>query len=772
MRYVEGIDTIPNTDADNALILGTALHTGIEEGVEQALDFYKNSFPVLTDDHIHEMMKLEAMIPKAKAMLPPGGTFELPIGNGDFIGFMDYLVPVDEDLSGKTEICDGCPKGDCDSAYTGSCPCGKFTTRSKDTFDLYDFKYSNNAKNYAVSGQLHEYKYWYELTHPGHRIRNMYFLIVPKPKIRQKSTETLSQFRDRLQAALKDAEPTLMPVQYNPMKIVDFLTDVKHMVEATDFPKNPNHFCGWCEYEEYCQKGWDYMLLPKNERRDLNATKKKVVWLYGAPFSGKTFFANQFPDPLMLNTDGNIKFVDAPYIAIRDTVTVEGRITKRKLAYEVFTDAVTELEKKQNDFRTIVVDLLEDVYESCRVYICDRQGWKHESDDSFRAWDKGYTDALGKVFNKRFYRLLKYVCEDALNGGIGWLYPYYNEAGELSFKHFPAYDILPFWADDDHTILDCAIRYYTQEVWNGYQKEKVEKVEIFKADGIYRYIYQNDMLIADVEAGEHENYFMVEEEGQEPKGFNWTRIPLVPFKYNKQEIPLIRRVKTLQDGINTMISDFENNMQEDARNTILVLKNYDGENLGEFRHNLSTYGAVKVREDGGVETLQVEINAENYKGILELLKKSLIENARGYDAKDDRLSGNPNQMNIQSMYSDIDLDANGMETEFQAAFEELLWFINQDFSNRGLGDYEGAELQIVFNRDILINETESIENCSKSVGILSTETIVEQHPWVTDVEVELARLRKEKDEAMEQAQEYAGAFQTGNQNKGDNGEGE
>lgn len=386
--------------------------------------------------------------------------------------------------------------------------------------------------------------------------------------------------------------------------------------------------------------------------------------------------------------------------------------------------------------------------------------------------DKGYTDALGKVFNKRFYQLLKYVCEDALNGGIGWLYPYYNEAGELSFKHFSAYDILPFWADDDHTILDCAIRYYTQEVWNGYQKEKVEKVEIFKADGIYRYIYQNDMLIADVEAGEHENYFMVEEEGQEPKGFNWTRIPLVPFKYNKQEIPLIRRVKTLQDGINTMISDFENNMQEDARNTILVLKNYDGENLGEFRHNLSTYGAVKVRGDGGVETLQVEINAENYKGILELLKKSLIENARGYDAKDDRLSGNPNQMNIQSMYSDIDLDANGMETEFQAAFEELLWFINQDFSNRGLGDYEGAELQIVFNRDILINETESIENCAKSVGILSTETIVEQHPWVTDVEVELARLRKEKDEAMEQAQEYAGAFQTGNQNKGDNGEGE
>ena len=220
-----------------------------------------------------------------------------------------------------------------------------------------------------------------------------------------------------------------------------------------------------------------------------------------------------------------------------------------------------------------------------------------------------------------------------------------------------------------------------------------------------------------------------------------------------------------------MLSDFENNMQEDARNTILILKNYDGQDLGEFRHNLSTFGAVKVRNDGGVETLQIEINAENYKSVLELMKKALIENARGYDAKDDRLSGNPNQMNIQSMYSDIDLDANGMETEFQAAFEQLLWFINQDFSNRGKGDFDGEDIQITFDRDILINESEAIDNCSKSVGILSDETIVEQHPWTNDVELELARLKKEKEEAMEQAQEYSGAFGAGNkQNEGMGGD--
>ena len=133
---MEGLNTIPDTEPDNALILGTALHTGIEEGIEKALDFYQSSFPILTDDHVNEMMKLEAMIPKAKALLPPGGAFELPIGNADFIGFMDYLWPA------------GWMNTRHPSNYWGE---------DVQVFDLYDFKYSNNAKSYAVSGQLHEY---------------------------------------------------------------------------------------------------------------------------------------------------------------------------------------------------------------------------------------------------------------------------------------------------------------------------------------------------------------------------------------------------------------------------------------------------------------------------------------------------------------------------------------------------------------------------------------------------------------------------------------
>ena len=377
---------------------------------------------------------------------------------------------------------------------------------------------------------------------------------------------------------------------------------------------------------------------------------------------------------------------------------------------------------------------------------------------TFDTEDDKYEEALSQVFNKRFHRTLKNVGENALNCGIGWMFPYYDEAGEFRFMRFEPFEILPFWKDAEHTVLDFVARLYQVEVYEGTTCTTKEKVELYYPDRIEKYDFSEGVLTPDTEEPATD-YITLDDEDGNPQGYNWGKVPLVAFKYNNREIPLIRKVKSLQDGINTMLSDFENNMQEDSRNTILIIKNYDGQNLAEFRHNLATYGAVKVKTvdgaDGGVDALQVEVNAENYKAILEVFKKALIENAMGYDAKDDRLAGNPNQMNIQSMYSDIDLDANGMETEFQASFEELLEFVHIHLINKGFGDFNNSEVNIVFNRDIMMNETEAITNCSNSVGILSDETIVAQHPWVTSAKDEIERKKAEKQESLD---EYANAF--------------
>ncbi|MBR2504596.1 MAG: phage portal protein [Elusimicrobiaceae bacterium] len=372
---------------------------------------------------------------------------------------------------------------------------------------------------------------------------------------------------------------------------------------------------------------------------------------------------------------------------------------------------------------------------------------------SFDSEDKEYVELLKKVFNKRVQKTLKDLGGLSIRGGIAWLYPYYSD-NELKFKIFPAYEILPFWNDTAHTDLNMAVRLYWVEKPNAVDEDdKIQKVEIYTKNGIDHYTFENNRLIPDV-VKPHENYLSVTA-GDTTTAYNWERIPLIPFKRNAEEKSLLKDCKNLQDAINDIISTFKNNMEEDARNTILVLENYDGQNLGEFRRNLANYGAVKVRSGDGagrgdVRTLTVEVNSGNYEAILKVFKTALIENCKGYDFSEFRSGGGtPNQMNIKSIYSDIDLDANDMQTEYESSFEDLLWFVNKYLSTSGKGNYENVSVDVIFNRDGVVNESEIMQMLTAAGVRISNKTLLGQVSFIDDVEEELKRLKDEEKEALD-----------------------
>ena len=362
LRYIDKLETLPNyDDPANPLIVGTALHHGIERGAEEAIKEYFNSFPIISDKHLDEARKLEILIPKVRDLISDKAEFEVVIEDeGRFIGYIDYL--------------------------------------DKEKSVLLDFKYTtdkNFAEKYLKSPQIHVYKD-YEKRLNGYDVENVGYLQIPKIGIRQKKTETLRMFRDRLDDELKKAEPRIEFVKYSQKKADEFQDLIKEIEAAQEFPKSQSKLCDWCEYQDYCQKGEDYMILPENKRRSINGVSHKKIWIYGSPFSGKTTFSDHFEEPLMINTDGNVNFVTAPFVEVKDIVEVEGRLTKVTMAWEVFKNTVAELEKGST-FKTVVVDLVEDLYESCRLYMYKQMGITHESDDSFRAWDKIRTEFLSTM---------------------------------------------------------------------------------------------------------------------------------------------------------------------------------------------------------------------------------------------------------------------------------------------------------------------------------------------------------------------------------------
>lgn len=65
----------------------------------------------------------------------------------------------------------------------------------------------------------------------------MFFVFIPKVNIRQKKTESLMDFRERIQEQLNKESVQIVPIEYNPNKVVEFAMNIKTILETKDFPK-------------------------------------------------------------------------------------------------------------------------------------------------------------------------------------------------------------------------------------------------------------------------------------------------------------------------------------------------------------------------------------------------------------------------------------------------------------------------------------------------------------------------------------------------------
>lgn len=370
LNYVDDLKVPFNCDAANPLEIGTMLHECIEEGVGQAVRNYVAKYPVMTDLMVNELMKIKVLGSRARELAwgmlddDTDPVFEVKVeDDSGFVGFVDMLIP-----------------------------------RGKGLWTMLDFKYSNIVHRYLESGQLSVYKYFYEKTHPGEIIQDMAFLIVPKTMIRQKKTEDLYQFRERLSATLEDMWPELYRVQYDPEKVADFAVGTCTMANAVEFPKHESRLCDWCDYKDFCLGGNDMLILPKNERRAEAVITDPDMWIYADSYVGKSTFVDHLDDVLFINTDGNTQNITSPFIQIADELVTEGRMSRKVLAWSKFREVIDELEKHDNDFRVIALDLIEDLYEHCRFYVFDQLGIKHESDSGYgKGWDMVRTEFLGQM---------------------------------------------------------------------------------------------------------------------------------------------------------------------------------------------------------------------------------------------------------------------------------------------------------------------------------------------------------------------------------------
>lgn len=368
-----------------------------------------------------------------------------------------------------------------------------------------------------------------------------------------------------------------------------------------------------------------------------------------------------------------------------------------------------------------------------------------EGDDkAAEAFESRINELLGDVFNDKANMWV----QGTANKGVEWLHPYIDKEGEFKYTIIPAEQVIPIYDTEYEENLEAIIRYYTITVVDGKEKKIRYKVELWDADKVTYFMEQDNgeyTLDDTMEPNPRGHWYSFNtNQPDEVKANSWGRIPFIALENNDDQIPDLRFTKTLIDDYDLNASDFSNNLS-DIQELIWILKGYEGTSLDEFMQNLKTKKAITVSDEpgAGASTESAEIPKDARDSHLSRLEDDIFLFGMSVNMKTDKFGNSPSGIALKFMYAMLDLNANILIRKMKGSLREFIYFVTVFINLKDGTQYDYQTVKSTFNKSMIMNTAEGIENAQNSKGIISDETILENHPWVDDAREEKKRMEAE-----------------------------
>ena len=378
----------------------------------------------------------------------------------------------------------------------------------------------------------------------------------------------------------------------------------------------------------------------------------------------------------------------------------------------------------------------------------------------FDTKDDTLNEIVAATLGDGYAKKCKDLCVDASNAGVGWLHYWIDEKKGFCYGVIPSMQLRPVYSLRLEKELEAVLRTYRMvddngdewqiyEIWNDKECQAYRKrAEMFQPFDMFSYINLDGMA-------EPTNTFR----------HDFGAVPFIPFPNNNVCAGDLDKIKNLIDSYDKTYSGFVDDL-EDIQQVVFVLTNYGGADLKQFLSDLKYYKTIQVESAGnddksGVSTLTIDIPVEARDKLLDITRKAIFDMGQGIDPQQQGFDNTSGEA-MKFLYSLLELKAGLMETEFRAGFGELV---------RAIGRYYGKEPeQIVqtWTRTSIRNDAELVDMCQKSVGVISTKTILKNHPFVENAEDEEKELAAEKEQTAKETDIYRKAF---NQQGGENVDG-
>ena len=369
-----------------------------------------------------------------------------------------------------------------------------------------------------------------------------------------------------------------------------------------------------------------------------------------------------------------------------------------------------------------------------------------ESQDEVDLKKDEYGIEWKNFLDRTLFKIVYSLAGQAVNGGISWAYLWIDGNGDLQIKDVPAELVYPVWHDRQHSKLDRLVYNFLQVMYNSFTADTVEYAEYWTETERYLFnvskAYEAEQSFEDEEGNPSYTHMT--------GGVSWGRIPFIPLKASDDEKPLLNFIKEHIDSYDKLDSNSIDSLIDDL-DPLLVFKGISPnvKDLIEARELAKVTRTVSLDTDGDAHFIQAQTAITAYLEKLQAIRKDIFKFGYGVDTQDARFGGNPNQLEIKSLYQDLDTYTDGLERQFQNFMDNLKYFFDKWYALTGKGSFDIAQsykILVKLDRSMLINESAELEDSVKLQGIVSEKTLLENIPQVQDVDMELLRLDEEKKE--------------------------
>lgn len=326
---------------------------------------------------------------------------------------------------------------------------------------------------------------------------------------------------------------------------------------------------------------------------------------------------------------------------------------------------------------------------------------------------QGLQDYLDEYFDDSFWSEVGDLISGTYNKGFEYLYAYKNEDDRLAFECADSMGVVEIRAKDTDDKCEYIIYWYIDRVEKG--RKTVKRIQVWSETETHYFVQVEDGKIEKddtVAINPRPHVVYTDEKGAkvgEPLGF----IPFWRLDNNKKQFSGLKPIKRIIDDYDLHACSLSNNLK-DFDTPLYVVRGFEGngsseEALNELFTNVKTKKMIGVDAEGGIEVRTVDIPYQARKEKLELDKEGIFTFGMGFDPTKVG-DGNITNVVIKSRYTLLDLKANKLEKRLKKLLKKIIQVVLDEINTVNKKDYQLKDIEFCFERSIMTNETENIQN--------------------------------------------------------------